>query len=149
MVRVFRCLLARFGFSDRGPVVIAWPMATYERLAAWQACHELWIAVYHTTAAWPIQERYGLTSQIRRAALSASCNIAEGVARRGSRELARFLSMSLGSLAEVSCLLRSGRDVGVIDRETFNSLVALEDKAGRITMGLYKSVRGASTRPTA
>jgi hypothetical protein len=49
--------------------------------------------------------------------------------------------MSLGSLAEVSCLLRSGRDVGVVDVESFNLLVASEDKAGRTTMALYQAVR--------
>src|SRR5262245_21819335 len=116
-------------------------MATYEHLVAWQACHELWIAVYRASSSWPKEELYGLTAQIRRAALSASCNITEGVARRGSPELARFLSMTLGSLAEVSCLLRSARAVEIIDQDAFNSLVEMEDRAGRITMGFYKSIR--------
>ena len=53
-------------------------MMPYERLKAWEACHALWLAVYHATKRWPVEERFGLSSQIRRASLSAAANIVEG-----------------------------------------------------------------------
>ena len=119
-------------------------MAQFERLAAWHACQALWIAVYRATASWPTIERYVLVQQIRRAALSASSNIAEGAARRGPREFARFLSMSLGSLSEVLSLLLSAKAVGVVEARGFEELRTHRDKAERITMGLYLAMRRLS-----
>jgi four helix bundle protein len=77
-------------------------MAPYERFDAWKAAHHLALRVYKVTDGWPQNERYGLTIQIRRAALSAPTNIAEGSAKRGSREFRRYLDIALGSLSEVS-----------------------------------------------
>ena len=77
-------------------------MLSHERFQAWKLTHELVLAVYHYTQACPVQERYGLTSQIRRAAASAAANIVEGAAKRGSREFRRYLDIALGSLAETS-----------------------------------------------
>lgn len=71
--------------------------------------------MYAGTADWPKSELYGLVSQIRRAAVSAEANIAEGAAKRGRRELRRFLDISLGSLAEVACLLRIAVDLGYLN----------------------------------
>jgi four helix bundle protein len=87
-------------------------MLPYERFDAWKMTHQLALKVYDLTECWPIQERYGLTAQIRRAALSAATNIAEGTAKRGPRELRRYLDISLGSLSEVSYLFRFSRDRG-------------------------------------
>jgi four helix bundle protein len=120
-------------------------MATFERLAAWQACHTLWVAVHQATASWPGIERYVLTQQIRRAALSASCNVAEGCARHGPREFARFLSMALGSLAEVQCLLISARAVEVVKSNSFDELAGHREHAERVTTGLYLAMRRASS----
>ena len=66
-------------------------MAPYERFQAWQIAHQLALEIYRTTDHWPPQERYELTRQLRRAALSAPANIAEGAAKRGTREFRRFL----------------------------------------------------------
>ena len=65
----------------------------------------------------PQAERFGLTIQVRRAALSVPTNIAEGAAKRGSREFRRFLDIALGSLAELSYLLRFSRDYGLLTEE--------------------------------
>jgi hypothetical protein len=73
----------------------------YERFEAWKVSHELALAVYSATRGWPRSELYGLTSQLRRAALSAPTNIAEGCAKRGPAEFRRFLDYSLGSLSEL------------------------------------------------
>ncbi|HEX4634090.1 MAG TPA: four helix bundle protein, partial [Gemmatimonadales bacterium] len=77
-------------------------MKPYERLAAWRHCHRLALLVYRVTSNFPKSELYGVTSQMRRAATGASANLAEGSAKRGSREYRRFIDMAVGSLAEVS-----------------------------------------------
>ena len=79
-------------------------------LKAWERCHELCVAVYHATKSWPTDERFGLSSQARRAAHSAAANIAEGCAKKGSAEFRRYLNISLGSLSERSYTLLLARD---------------------------------------
>ena len=77
-------------------------MMPYERLKAWETAHQLVLAVYRETRGWPSEERFGLTAQARRAAVSVTSNLAEGSARLGGRELRRFADIGLGSLAELS-----------------------------------------------
>jgi four helix bundle protein len=84
---------------------------------------------------------YGLTSQARRAAISIPTNIAEGAARQGRREFARFLSISLGSLAELSYLLLFSRERGLCDESDWRTLESLLDQTGKLVYGLYRRVR--------
>src|SRR3954467_13442922 len=91
-------------------------MVPYERFDAWKASHHLALQVYSITESWPVNERYGLTAQIRRAAISAPTNIAGGLAKRGAREFRRYLDIALGSLSEVSSLHRFTRDRGILTR---------------------------------
>src|SRR6266481_1254914 len=72
-------------------------VSRYEKLHAWRECHELALAVYRVTKRFPDDERYGLTSQTRRAAFSAAVNIVESSARRSTKEFRRFLDISLSS----------------------------------------------------
>lgn len=102
----------------------------YEKFKAWKVTHELALEVYRVTEGWPSCERYQLTAQTRRAALSAPTNIAEGAAKRGVREFRRYLDIALGSLSELSYLLRFSKDRGILDDETFGSLTELEMKRG-------------------
>jgi four helix bundle protein len=80
-------------------------MMPYERFEAWKVTHELALEVYRVTETWPKSERYELTSQTRRPALSAPTNIAEGAAKHGSREFRRYLDIAKGSLSELCYLL--------------------------------------------
>jgi four helix bundle protein len=114
----------------------------YERFEAWKRSHELAIELYRVTDPWPRAERFELTSQIRRAALSVPSNIAEGVARQGAGELGRFLGMALGSLSEVSYLLRFARERGLLAEPEWERLDSLRNHAGRLTWGLLKKVKG-------
>jgi four helix bundle protein len=114
--------------------------ARHEGLKAWVACHELVLAVYRITSRWPSREQYGLTSQARRAAYSAAANIAEGSAKRGSREFCRFLNISLGSISELSYVLLLARDLEYLKVEEWGETEALRDHAGRLTGGLYRSL---------
>jgi four helix bundle protein len=116
-------------------------MVPYERFTAWKVAHELALRVYDETEAWPIRERYGITAQVRRAALSAPTNIAEGSAKRGRRELRRYLDIALGSLSEVSYLLRFSRDRGILGSEKFAEIDELRNRAGQLTWKLYESLR--------
>jgi four helix bundle protein len=76
-------------------------MGNFRSLKVWQQAHQLTISVYLATRSFPKDELYGLTSQMRRAAVSVGANIAEGCGRNGDRELIRFLRIALGSANEV------------------------------------------------
>src|SRR3954449_6547110 len=108
-------------------------MLPYERFDAWKMAHKLALQIYEVTEGWPSSEKYGMTAQIRRAALSAPTNIAEGSAKRGPRELRRYLDIALGSLSEVSYILRFCRDRGILAEAEFKALDHLRDQAGKLT----------------
>jgi four helix bundle protein len=120
-------------------------MVPYERFDAWKIAHQLALEVYEVTERWPTSEKYGLTAQIRRAAISAPTNIAEGSAKRGPRELRRYLDITLGSLSEVSYLLRFTRDRGILDEQAFLALDDLRNRAGQLTWRLYASLNRTRT----
>ena len=80
----------------------------------WQRGHELVLAVYQVSARFPADERFGVTSQIRRAAVSIPTNIAEGSGRGGDTEFARYLQIALGSASEVEYLLILAKDLSYI-----------------------------------
>src|SRR2546421_8299121 len=116
-------------------------MNSHERLEAWQAAHQLVLLLYRTTRSFPAEERYGLTSQIRRAAFSVAANIAEGSAKKGPREFRRYLDIAVGSLAELAYILQLVRDLELIEIEKWTELEQARDQAGRLTWGLYRAVR--------
>jgi four helix bundle protein len=112
-------------------------MAPYERFSAWQMAHRLALLIYKVTDAWPMEERFGVTIQVRRSALSIPTNIAEGAAKRGHREFRRYLDIALGSLSELTYLLRFSRDRGLLSTESWLELEAMRDQAGKLTWQLY------------
>ena len=115
-------------------------MRPYERFDAWRHCHALTLAVYRVTTGFPASERYGLAAQARRAAFSAAANIVEGSAKRGKREFRRFLDISLGSLAELSYIIRLASELEMVQVEDLAALQRLHSEASRTTWGLYKSL---------
>ena len=121
----------------------------HENLKAWGACHKLALATYRATAGWPNSERFGLIAQARRAAYSAAANIAEGMARRGPKELRKFLDFSIGSLAELSYIFTLAKDLTYLTRDQWSELEALRDHAGRLTWGLYRAAQKAGNDPEA
>jgi four helix bundle protein len=116
-------------------------MMPYEKLLAWKVAHELALKTYHVTDSWPKNELYGLTAQIRRAALSVPTNIAEGVAKSGPREFRRYLDISLGSLSELSYLLLFGRDRGLLSLGEWERLNSKRDRLGQLLWRLYRSIQ--------
>ena len=119
-------------------------MMPYEKFEAWQMAHRLALEVYRVTDHWPKEERFGLTIQLRRAALSAPTNIAEGAAKRGNREFRRFLDIALGSLSEASYLLRFSRDRGLLTPQSWLELETLRNRSGQLTWRLYQSISRAT-----
>ncbi len=115
-------------------------MMPYEKFEAWKVAHQLALEVYKITAHWPRAERYELTAQARRAALSAPTNIAEGSTKRGPREFRRYLDIARGSLSELSYLLLFSRERGILDDETFRTLNVLRERASKLAWGLYASL---------
>jgi four helix bundle protein len=92
----------------------------YKELIAYQKSYELVLLVYRLTGSFPREEIYGLTSQIRRAAVSIPSNIAEGF-MRGAKEYAQFLKIALGSTAEVETQLTISKDLGYCGTEDFEN----------------------------
>jgi four helix bundle protein len=115
-------------------------MLPYERLAAWRKSHQLVLLTYRLTSKWPKQEIYGLTAQARRAVVSVPLNIAEGSARKGSRELRRFLDIALGSLSELAYSFHLARDLSYSDAQDWQDFNALRDDAGQLIWKLYRAV---------
>jgi four helix bundle protein len=116
-------------------------MAMHERFEAWQVAHALALEVFAVSDRWPRSELYIITAQVRRAALSIPCNIAEGAARHGRKEFARYLNIALGSLAELRYLLRFSRDRGLGEECDWERLTALTERTGRLLFGLYRRLR--------
>ena len=121
-------------------------MNSYERLEAWQAAHRLVLLVYRKTRSFPHEERYGLTSQLRRAAFSVAANIVEGSAKKGPREFRRYLNIAVGSVAELTYTLRLARDLELISDVDLAELETERDRVGRLTWGLYSSLSQAAAR---
>jgi four helix bundle protein len=112
----------------------------YEELRAFQACDSLVIAVYDTVRTWPKYELYGLTSQARRCAFSSAANIAEGAGKRGYREFRRYLDITLGSLSELSYVLRLAHRLNYTSTEEHANLDRLLDEAGKLSFSLARAL---------
>ena len=97
---------------------------SYRDLLVWQKAKALSVEIYRGTANFPRTELYGLTSQIRRAAVSVVSNIAEGQGRLTTGEFQHFLGQARGSLLEAETQLSIALDLGFLDRETFDALEA-------------------------
>ena len=113
----------------------------WRNLDVWKLADEFAVRIYQVTKNFPKDELYGITSQLRRAALSIPTNIVEGYSRRGDRELARFLDISLGSLAEVKYLLHFSKRLQYISEAEGLLLSQSADELGRKLWKFYGTVR--------
>jgi len=113
-------------------------MADFKRLAVWKSSHEMVLQIYRQTAAFPRHELFGLTSQMRRAAVSIPANIAEGRGRDTDRDFARFITMSLGSVSELEYFLILAKDLGYQDSPRIAADLA---SIGRRLHGLRSSLQ--------
>ena len=97
-------------------------MKDFRDLNVWKKAHDFVLGAYKATRELPKEERYGLTSQIRRASVSIAANIAEGCGRSGDAEFGRFLGIAMGSASEVEYLLLLARDLGMLARDPHDPL---------------------------
>jgi len=118
----------------------------HKDLDVWKAAMDLAESIYRATGDFPAHEQFGLTSQLRRAAVSVPANIAEGYARKANTEFIQFLHISLGSLAELETLIILSGNVGYLQEETSEKLLADVTRCSRLTFGLIKFVR-ANKKP--
>lgn len=89
-------------------------MHDFRKLRVWQRSHRLTLRIYEVTKAFPEDERFGLTSQMRRSAVSVESNLAEGSGRSGDRDFARFVALASGSASELECQVLIASDLGLI-----------------------------------
>jgi four helix bundle protein len=115
-------------------------MFTFEKLDVWQKAIDFADLVYNNTRHFPADERFGLTNQMRRAAVSISSNIAEGTSRMSQTDFARFIEIATGSVFEVVSQAFIGRRQGFLGEEGFRALCSAADEIGRMLSGLRKSL---------
>ena len=94
----------------------------YEELKFWQQSKALAVTVYEKTNEFPVSEKFGLTSQLRRAAVSVPSNIAEGAARLSNKEFIRFMNIAMGSLYELSTQIEIAMEIGYLSASDFETL---------------------------
>ena len=116
-------------------------MRDFGELKVWQKAHDCAIEVYRHTRAFPSDERFGLTSQLRRAAVSVTSNIAEGCGRDSERDFSRFLSMAAGSASEVEYQLLLARDLGYLDDGNYGPLNEKVNEVKRMLNSLIMRLR--------
>jgi four helix bundle protein len=107
-------------------------MQRFTDLKVWQRSHALVLAIYRATVSFPSDERFGITSQLRRAAVSVPSNIAEGSKRQGRLDYARFLNIAEGSLSEMQYLLMLARDLGHLSQDVAAPLLGEADEVARM-----------------
>lgn len=119
-------------------------MRPHEKLDVWNKAVDFIVAVYKATEAFPKEEKFGLTSQIRRAAVSIAANIAEGAARYSDKEFAHFLSIAQGSASEVETELLIAQRLGYLSESSHLELRPSLDSIGRMITGLSQRLRNKS-----
>ncbi len=118
----------------------------YRDLIAWQKAKTLALNVYRFTRVFPREEIYGLSSQMRRAAVSVPSNIAEGKGRHSHKEFVQFLYHARGSLLELETQISIARDLLYIDLQVFERLESETQELGRILNGLINRFQVSSQR---
>ncbi|MGH2558295.1 MAG: four helix bundle protein [Thermomicrobiales bacterium] len=130
--------------KDRGEERVAVP--SYRGVMAWQKAMDLAVNVYDASRNWPKEELYGLTSQLRRAAVSIPANVAEGKGRGGNAEYPRYLGIAYGSLCELETHLYLAQRLAYIDSQLLKQLLAQTTEVARLLHGLMKSQRAQPAR---
>jgi four helix bundle protein len=116
----------------------------FKELKVWQKAHEMTVAVYESTRAFPREELYGLTSQLRRSSASIGANIAEGCGRRSDGEMSRFFQIARGSASEIEYHFLLARDLRYLPDEEFRRLSGQADEVQRMLTALIQRFRPAS-----
>jgi len=119
-------------------------MRDFRELKVWRRSHRLALATYRATANFPNEEKYGLTSQIRRASTSVPANIAEGCGRYGDAELARFLQIAAGSASELEYHLLLARDLKLLGGSDHERLTGEVTEIKRMLTSFIQKLKAES-----
>ena len=111
----------------------------FEDLEVWKKAHKLVLETYRITKGFPVEEKFGLVSQMRRSAVSIAANIAEGFKKRTSKDKSNFYNISQGSLEELRYYLILSVDIGYLKDN--KELIYLIEEVGRMLYGLIKSIQ--------
>ncbi|HYO26317.1 MAG TPA: four helix bundle protein [Lacipirellulaceae bacterium] len=120
-------------------------MQDFRNLKVWEKAHALVLAVYRQTRSFPSDERFGLTSHLRRSCASIAANLAEGCARGGDLDFARFVSIAAGSASETDYHLVLARDLGYLPAATYETMFAQVSEVKRMLNAFERSLRGAAS----
>lgn len=123
------------------------PMRNPEELEVFRFADELVLLVYGVTARFPVEERYGLTSQIRRAVVSVSSNLVEGCSRESQVEFRRFVEIALGSAMELAHQLSLARRLNLGCEADFTLVEERASRVGKMLVGLRKALRAETRNP--
>jgi four helix bundle protein len=115
-------------------------MRDFRNLKVWQKAHSLVLDVYRSSRGFPTDERFGLTSHLRKSAISIPSNIAEGCGRESERELARFLSIAAGSASETQYQILLAHDLSYLKIEEYEHLNGLVTEVKRMLYSLHQKV---------
>ena len=115
-------------------------MRDFRKIMAWEKADDLVVLIYEATKAFPREELYGLTSQLRRAVVSVAANIAEGSGRQYLKEFRQFLYTARASLSEVEYYIHLGRRLGYLDREKVAKLEEARQETAKILQGFINAV---------
>ena len=121
-------------------------MQSFRNLNVWRKAHELTLRIYSLTGGFPQDERFGLTSQLRRACASIGANLAEGCCRNSDRDFARFVDIAMGSGSEVEYFLLLARDLNHLTESDYASLDEEILEVKRMLTGLMQRLRSQDTR---
>lgn len=116
-------------------------MKNFRDLKVWQKAHDLTLKIYRETKPFPVQEQYGITSQMRRAAISIATNIAEGCCRGSDNDFARFLEISFASASELEYLLLLSKDLELIDRPTHEEATKEVEEVKRMLYSFRQTLK--------
>jgi four helix bundle protein len=115
-------------------------IASYRDLLVWQQAMDLAVAIYDLSRDWPADERYGLTSQARRAVVSVAANIAEGYGRESAGSYVNFLKMAQGSLKELETHILLAQRLGIVDDVPTKACIDQCASVGKLLRALMRSI---------
>ena len=118
-------------------------MRPHQKLDLWRRAIEFVVSLYKATESFPNEEKFGLTSQVRRAAMSIAANIAEGAARTSTKEFLQFLSISQGSASEVDTELVIALRLGYLNDKEYDTFRRTLDDIGMMITRLSQRLRSA------
>ena len=119
-------------------------MRDFRDLKVWEKAHRLALAVYKATNSFPVDEKYGLTNQIRRSSVSIPSNIAEGCGRSGEAELARFLLIGMGSASELEYQILLAHDLTFLSEQDHAKLNGKITEIKRMLTSLIQKLKADS-----